>query len=47
MTKKKVTYTKEMKQLTAFRKNIMEGVNYYTELFKEKKLPRRLRRRRG
>ncbi|MBS2211110.1 hypothetical protein KEM09_06845 [Carboxylicivirga mesophila] len=28
---------KEMKQLTAFRKNIMEGVNYYTELFKEKK----------
>ncbi|MBR8536260.1 hypothetical protein KDU71_11880 [Carboxylicivirga sediminis] len=29
--------TKEMKQLTAFRKNIMEGVNYYTELFKEKK----------
>ncbi|MCT4647531.1 MAG: hypothetical protein N4A74_21265 [Carboxylicivirga sp.] len=28
---------KEKKQLSAFQKNIMEGVNYYTELFKEKK----------
>jgi hypothetical protein len=28
---------KEKKQLSAFQKNITEGVNYYTELFKEKK----------
>ena len=29
--------TKEKKQLIAFQKNIFDGVNYYTELFKEKK----------
>ena len=28
---------KEKKQLIAFQKNIFDGVNYYTELFKEKK----------
>lgn len=28
---------KEKKQLTAFRKNMLDGINYYSEFFKEKK----------